>query len=310
MAFFPALAFGSTATRYLADLLPFLWVGACIGSQSLLADERLRVLRRRRSLRTVAVAAVAVLALASVVVNGSAGLVQQRLLAPTTTAAERASFVRAQDDVDRFLGRAPHGVHHGTTVPSRSLGPAGDLFVLGRCDGLYVQGFNGSWLPVERSARSGLHELRVRFPAPAGSAAPPVGAPAGGGSAAPQALLTLGAGPRRVTVVTLDTTRGIVFSIRVGGRTVATGRPIAIAPRSPRRLTVSIDPLNGAWFLSVSLPGVPAAVVGSVPYQRLATAVLGSDPGQRGLAHFSGTESPVPVLTPVCDEVAGRAGLL
>ena len=74
---------------------------------------------------------------------------------------------RAQDDIDRFLGRSPHGVHAGSAFPTTSLGPVGDLFVLGRCDGLYVESFGGTWLPVERTARAGLFELAVAFPATA-----------------------------------------------------------------------------------------------------------------------------------------------
>ena len=153
-------------------------------------------------------------------INGSVGLVQQRLLAPTTTAAERASFVRtAGRHRSASWGASRTGSITAALLPSRSLGPAGDLFVLGRCDGLYVQGFDGSWLPVERSA-IGLHGLASA----SGSCRfrPPGGVPLGGG---PQALLTLGPGPRRVTVVARDTARA--------GRLLDPGRRPDRGPRCP-----------------------------------------------------------------------------
>ena len=297
VAFVPALAFGSTATRYLADLLPCLWVGACTGFQTLLGDVWLRERLGRGLVRVGGLVAVFALALAGFVINGSVGLVQQQLLAPTTTAAQRASFIRTQDDIDRLLGRKPHGVHHGPVLPSRAVGPAGDLFVLGRCDGLYVQGFGGTWLPAERGDRSGLHRLRVRF----------------GPGSAPQALLTLGRGARRVAVVVRRVGRSrAAFSIRVGGRTVAAGAPVGVpvGPRRPALVTASFDKVNAAWFLSVAVPGGRTAVVAAAPYDRLAPQFLGSDPGDRGLAGFSGTIVQLPSRLPVCDEVARRAGII
>jgi hypothetical protein len=298
VAFVPALAFGSTATRYLADLLPFLWVGACAGLQGLLGDRWVRERLGRTAVRVGALVAVWVLALAGLVINGSVGLVQQQLLAPTTTPAQRASFISTQDDIDRFLGRKPHGIHHGGVLPSRPVGATGDLFVLGRCDGLYVQGFGGTWLPVERGDRSGLHRLSVRF-----------GGAAAGGPA--QALLTLGRGGRRVTVVIRRLGPGRArFSIQVGGRTVATGSPLTVMPRRTERLTASFDKINAAWFLSVTVPGGRTAVVAAVPYDRDAPVFLGADPSNPQLARFGGTITRLPSRLPVCEKIARRAGIV
>jgi hypothetical protein len=294
-AFVPALAFGSTATRYLADLLPFLWVGACAGLQALLASPRAGALWVRPPVRALAVIAVGFLTVAALIINGSVGIVQQRLLAATTTAAQRASFIRFQDDVDRLLSRRPHGVHHGLRLPARSVGPAGDLFVLGRCDGLYVAGFGNSWLPAERTDRAGLDQLRVSFP--------------GRGSAGvPQALVTLGRGPRRVTVTTRRAGSRVAFAIRTAGRVVGNGAPVAVRGRSP--VTVSIDAVNATWLLTVSLPGVPHAAIAAVPYHRLAPQFLGSDPSDPRLARFGGSVSRLPQRTPVCDGIARRARIL
>lgn len=292
-AFVPALTFGSTATRYLADLLPFLFLGACAGLQPLWKSRRLRARPGRGAL----LGAIAVLAIFGLLINASVGLVQQRLVASTTSAATRASFVRAQDNIDRFLGRAPHGIHTGDALPTRAIGSAGDLFILGRCDGLYAEGFpgiGGNWLPVERTGRSGLYELLVRFP----------GAPTG-----PMALLTLGRGGRRVTVVAREAAAGrIAFSVRVGGLPVTSGAPVSLAPRGATEVTVSIDPLGSAWFLSLRLRGT-TAVDAPVPYDRLASEVLGADPDAPALARFGGTIARLPERTPVCDQIVRRARL-
>lgn len=297
VGFVPALAFGSTATRYLADLLPCLWVGACAGMSGLLGGDPARhrraasdPARRRRRATSAWLTVAAVLVVAAILINGSVGLVQQRLLAPGDSAAQRASFVGTQDSIDRFLGRAPHGVYTGASLPTHALGTAGDLFVLGDCAGLYVEGLSGSWLPVERSAESGLHELSVVF----GSGGPP------------QALLTLGSGRSRVTVIVRQRPGRAAFSVAVGGRVVGSGAPVPVEVGRPTPVTVSIDRLNGRWVLSVAVPGATNAVLGLVPYDRLARVTLGAGPG---VAPFMGRVVAVPEPTPVCHQLARRAGL-
>lgn len=287
-AFGPALVFGSIATRYLADLLPFLFIAGCGAMQVLYRD-------RRWSRSSWILGAIAVATLAGVLIDGAVGLVQQRLLAPNTSTADRAAFIRAQDGIDRFLGRRPHGVHAGAALPSGALGPLGDLFVLGRCDGLYVESFksfSGTWLPVERTSRSGLHQLSVRFN---GSVTPP------------QALLGIGTGPRQVTVAVRGGDAGrVTFTILVGHRAIATGSRVILPVGRPVRVMLSIDPAGEAWFASVTVGSAAAVVTAPVPYNRLAALTLGA---ALGFAPFSGTVTALPQPTPVCDQVARRAGL-
>jgi hypothetical protein len=284
VGFVPALVFGSTATRYLADLLPCLWVGACIGLYGLLSGDFVRRPRAVPAWLSVG----AVLVVAAILINGSVGLVQQRLLAPGASMAERASFVSTEESIDKFLGRSPHGVFTGASLPTGAGGTAGDLFVLGRCAGLYVESFGGSWLPVERTARSGLHQLSVVF------------APRGG------PLLTLGSGPRRVTVIVRQRSGRAAFSVTVGGRVVGAGAPVRLAVGGPTRVTVSIDRLNGRWFLSLAVPGASSAVLAPVPYDRLAAVTLGAGPG---VAPFAGHVAAVPEPAPICNALARRARL-
>ncbi len=297
-AFGPALEFGSTATRYLADLLPFLWVGACVGLELLLGDTQIaQESTQRRWIRSGGLVAITALTVVAILVNGAVGIVQQRLLAPGASPGERASFVSFQDSVDKLLGRRPHGISSGIGLPADPAGAVGNLFVLGRCAGLYVQGFGGSWLPVERGPHSGLHDLNVTFPPPRDS------------DARRHAVLTLGAGHRRVTVLERATMQAAAFSVGVGGRTVGVGAPVPVTVGTPTRVTVSIDQLNGGWYLSVAVPGASNAVLAPVPYQRDARVTLGADPSNPRLARFQGRVRAIAEPTPVCHELVRRAGL-
>jgi hypothetical protein len=276
------LTIAFVTTRYLADLLPFLLLGGIVGMHVLLAGTR-------RS--GTVLGAVGVLALAGLVVNGATGLAGQRLLYPDATEPERADFVRFQDDVDQLLDRRPSGVDSGSELPLPARGAPGDLFLLDRCAGLYVQGLEKTWLPVERTPRSGVHRLRVRFPRTRDARA--------------EALLSLGSGPRRVAVTSRATQDGAVLAVTVGRRTEGTSRPVAVT--GPARVDVSIDPLYGAWFAAIRVDGEEVLSGARTPYVRRARATLGADP--RGLPRFSGEVERVAARPEVCREIAERAGL-
>ena len=241
-----SLTIAYVTTRYLADFLPFLALAAFVGLQTLLGGTRIR--------RQLLIGAAAVLTLAGIAVNGSAGLVTQRLLGPETPEADRAGFVGFQDDVDRLFGRSPGGTEFGEELPAEPSTP-GDLFVLGDCDGLYVAG-NGLWLPVERTQRSGVRSFDVRLP------------PSGRGP-----LVALGSGPQRVAVVLEE--NGGELLLRVGGSTVGRGAlPPTDSGDTVRRMTISFDPvLAGSYFASVEVDG-ERVLAAPAPYDRRAAPRL------------------------------------
>ena len=103
-----------------------------------------------------------VLAVVGLVINAATGLVDQRLVSPLSSEPDRAAFVHAQDDVDRFLGRRPGGVRSAARLPAQAHGRAGDLLVVGPCSGLYTVSSFGRWLSVERTPATGYHALRLR----------------------------------------------------------------------------------------------------------------------------------------------------
>ena len=269
----PALAIADITTRYLADLLPFLLLAGLVGLRVLLAGPP----RRRGWI----LAGVATLTLVGLATNGGAGLVFQRLLNPTTSEADRAAFVRTQNDVDRALGRRARGVHGGARLPARARGALGDLFVVGPCAGLYVATLHGSWLPVERTDRSGLYRVRIRLPRPLGPA--------------PRTLLTVGAGREQLVLTLRGTARRMLVSLSIGGRLAARSPPLAI-PRRPATVVLSIDPFAGRYYATVRVGG-RTALSTPAPYDPNAAVTVG------------GGAQPLPSRAPVCREVARRAGL-
>jgi hypothetical protein len=222
----------------------------------------------------------AVLALAGLVVNGAVGIVSQRLVHPDPPLAERAAFVRDQDDVDRALGRRPRGVATGVALPAPGGdGAVGDLFVVDGCAALYARGLEGEWLPVERTPRSGRHVLDVRLPAAAAGRARPV--------------LTLGDGARRVTLAVAGTPSGPAFAVLVGGRMVTRGAPLAGLAGRAARVVASFDPYLRRSYLGVHVAG-RTAVTARAPYDPRAARTLGR--GVRAVAETA----------PVCRRVVER----
>jgi hypothetical protein len=269
------LTIAYVTTRYLADLLPCVLLGAAAGLHLLLGA-------RPRGGRRLALVLVGALGLAGLVVNGAVGIVSQRLVHPTPPLAERAAFVRAQDGVDRALGRSPRGVTTGAALPAPGGdGAVGDLFVLDACAALYARGLEGEWLPVERTPRSGRHVLDVRLPAAA--------------SGRPQPVLALGDGASHVTLTVRGTAAGPAFAVLVGGRTVTRGVPLAGLGGRVTRVIASFDPYLQRSYLGVQAAG-RSAVTAEAPYDRRAPRTLGS--GVRA----------VPETAPVCRRVTERLG--
>jgi hypothetical protein len=176
-----SLMLAYVATRYLADVLPFLLLGGLVGLQVLLGASR----RAPAAARAALFVGGAALALAGTVTNFGAGLVTQRLLSAENPTADRAGFISDQDAVDRALRRGPHGVRAADGLSRPSAGAPGDLLILDRCAGLYATGIAGSWVEIERTSRSGVHPLAVTLPRSTRGRAEP--------------LVTLGEGARRIT---------------------------------------------------------------------------------------------------------------
>ena len=233
-AFATTLTVSSVATRYLGDAVPLLALGACAGLQSILA--------REPGGRTwmAAVAGIGLLTGLGVLIDGAAGVTEQRLLAPTTQPAERAAFIATQLDVADGLGLRPPTAAAGAMLPTTAPGAPGDLFVLGRCAGLYVTSATGTWLAAERGRDGGLIRVDARLPDARAPARP---------------LVVVGSGRDRLTFAVIGSRTGPRLTVSGRGRVLASGAPLA--RRGARRvsITISFDPLGAGEYVSASVAG-------------------------------------------------------
>jgi hypothetical protein len=135
--------------RYQGDFIPLLVVPGVLGTWFVvhwLAG------RSRALMATFAVVAV-VLGTWSIWVNFATAFVYQRAQTPFSTVDDRASLVKVQLELQDLVGGLPSHVAAGDTLPPDGAGSAGDLFVLGNCDGVYRHdGFR--WQVVEQTPRT------------------------------------------------------------------------------------------------------------------------------------------------------------
>ena len=156
------LLIGYIAERYLADFLPFLALASAIG----LIDIWRRLERKSLGRRGAVLGVVAAVGLYGVWANLGAAITPTALW--TNTQAK--NFVSLQASVSG--GALKKDVWRGSALPYWA--PAGTLFVVGECDGLYVStGFDYStipgqqiqhetWIPVEYEGGTNL-SLTVMF---------------------------------------------------------------------------------------------------------------------------------------------------
>jgi len=160
---------GYIADRYLADFVPFFVLAAAVG----MADVWRRLEGRSRVIRRSVLAVIALLGAFSVVASIGIAIVPNE----EWTTSQTLHFVQAQKAIADATGVSMRpAVHRGTSLPTWA--PAGQLFVVGSCAGLYVS--NGerygtvpkqqytrtTWMPVEWGTPF-LHAFTVRFgPAP------------------------------------------------------------------------------------------------------------------------------------------------
>jgi hypothetical protein len=186
------------------------------------------------------------LALLSVWTNFALALVYQREYSPFTTDDERAAFVRFQHAAP---GGGAMAVRGGNTLPAR--GPAGTLFVLGDCAGVYWSD-GVHWHPIERTPASGLFRFDVRFhDEPPGTREP-----------------LLIAGPigssRRIDVewVAPGQVRFVLTAPETIGRTtgVRTDRPTRVEVLWDRVLGATDVTVDGASVLGLAIPIAEAPI--------------------------------------------------
>ena len=156
---------GYIADRYLADFLPFFVLAALVG----MADLWRRLEGKRPPVRRTWLVGIVVLGIFSVTANIGSAITPNE----EWSAAQTLSFVQAQKTLADLTGQSLRPlVRSGTSLPPWA--PAGQLFVVDDCAGLYVSnGENYSTVPAQLYTRTTwqvvergtpfLHAYRVTF---------------------------------------------------------------------------------------------------------------------------------------------------
>lgn len=123
------LLWGYIAPRYLGDFMPLLVLASAVG----IADVFRRLEGRQRSVRIGATGLIAVVALFSIVANIGIAIVPNE----EWDTSQLLSYVQAQKTLSDLTGHPLDArVVRGQSLPA--WGPAGQLYVIGDCSGLYI----------------------------------------------------------------------------------------------------------------------------------------------------------------------------
>jgi hypothetical protein len=281
--------FGYIALRYLGDVYPLVAVAGCAGLVALADRAPSWGVARRRGVVT----ALVLLGLVSTWVNLGQAISYQRVFASPGDQQATATLVRWGRGAPTAPGIGDVPVRRGAHLPVR--GSAGELFVLGRCDGLYVSDgatvddlSHTNWKPVERTARLGAFDVDVRFPdAPVGTVDP--------------LLVSGAAGAADV----LDVTYLTGHRIRVGyrGAGFGGGSPVHVTPGRTYRMRLAMDPETDLSTVAIGDRTVFSGVYGGA-----GGAVLGRNALDRTTRpRFGGTLRARPGSTELCRQVAGSS---
>ncbi len=140
------MLWGYIGPRYLGDFVPFLALASAVG----MADIFRRLEGRRRRVRLSALGVIGLVALFSIAANIGMGIVPNE----EWTSTQAVNYVSAQKAVSDLTGHPLQGrVVRGTSLPPWA--PAGQLYVIGHCSGLYISnGESYSTVPSQQYTRT------------------------------------------------------------------------------------------------------------------------------------------------------------
>ena len=229
------LLWGYIAPRYLGDFVPFLILASAVA----MADIFRRLGARQRSVRVGAVAVISVAALFSVAANVGVAIVPNEEWSTTQV----LNYVQAQKSVSDLTGHPlAADVVRGNSLPL--WGPAGQLYIIGDCSGLYES--NGeiystvpseqyqrtTWMTVELG-QGFKHTFRVGVQRP----------PSQGTVTVP----LVSAGKYTVTMTAEPTGSAhrvlLVFAVHTGAKTVR-GASFGVNSGTTHTVVVTTDPLK------------------------------------------------------------------
>ena len=269
------LLWGYVAPRYLGDFVPFLALASAVA----LADIWRRLEGRTYWLRAGALTIMGLLALFSIAANVGMAIVPN---SDEWDMTQTLNFVEAQHSIGDVTGHALEAnVVRGSSLPP--WGPAGQLYIIGNCDGLYIssgesdvtvpseQFQRATWMPVERG-HGFVHTFRITV--------------AGAVSGAPESIPLVGAGKTRVDLRAMPTASRddvvLTFSFDGQGRPLQ-GLSFPAAAGSSHTVVVTTDPVKHQ--VEVTLDGASA----------LSSPLVDGQPVSAAAVPFSPRDSPPPL---------------
>ncbi len=267
------LLWGYIAPRYLADFVPFLVLASAVA----LADIWRRMEGRNRRVRIGTFSVIAVVAVFTIVANIGVAIVPNEEWTPTQV----LNFVETQKSISDVTGHPLNAnVRRGNDLPPWA--PAGELYVIGDCDGLYIS--NGenyvtipkqqytrtTWMAVQRGhAFQRLFEVTAHHLVPSGSQWMP--------------LLDVGPGTVSAKATPSRFPGRVQVSFNLVGRNGITyGLPTLISPGHTDYVVVVTDPVK--HLVEVTINGTVFL---------MATGVANVEPvsARSGVIHSVGTPS-------------------
>jgi hypothetical protein len=230
----------------------------------------------------------------SVLATTAVTLQYQRMYRDGTTPEKMAAFVDTQLDVRDVFGGSISAIDSGPSLPEPHR--AGSFFVIGGCDGLYWSD-GDAWHPLEETAATGLHRLRIEFAsAPEGRIEPilTIGKPDGAGIVLVQRLAH----------------RRVRFSYQwTGGNPTTYPWGDAVTLPTDRRLDIRVFLRRDEHLVQIQVGGdeVFGTAYTPVPIGRVELARR--DVPGRGRARFSGTIDELPSRRQLCRRVVAASDL-
>ena len=233
---------GYIAPRYLADFIPLL----ALASGVAVVDVWRRMEGRSRAVRTTVLGVIALAALFSVVANLGIAITPNEEF----NTAQVLRYVETQKAISDVTGHPLDArVTQGTTLPPYA--PADQLYVIGRCDGLYLSnGEDYSTVPDQQYTRTTWMtvELGHAFLHTFHLAVAPTGSTTG------EVLPLLTAGPDTVSVRARSVPGAVEVSFGVQGPTGFTGGVVTKVPAgSAHTVAVVTDPVK--HLIQVTMDG-------------------------------------------------------
>jgi hypothetical protein len=248
------MLWGYIAPRYLGDFVPFLVLASAVA----MADIFRRLEGRRRSVQVGTLAVLSVLALFSIVANIGMAIV------PISTEWDNpqvVNYVDAQKTVSDLTGHPLKArVVRGNSLPE--WGPAGQLYVVGNCSGLYIStGEDYSTVPIQTYERATWftvelgqpfeHTFRVTVKSPQL------------GETGSVSLVSAGKYTVRLSAAATGAAHRVLLRFGVyGGATTSYGASVAVNSGTTHSVVVTTDPethevaasVDGVVRLATTLP--------------------------------------------------------